>query len=379
MSQKRRITQAKKPTRVKGHNPVKPYFIVVSILVLFGLVMLSSASSIQGFREYNDTYFFFKRQIYFGVIPGIIIGYILYKIPYRIWMQYRFGLLVLTIALLVMPLISFFSAGIGSANSWVSLGGITFQPSEIAKLTFLIWFSAWLSIREEKVIKSIGGGLVPFLFYIAMVLSLIILQPDFGTMTIFAFIALIMFFIGGARLTHLIWLGGLSVLLFGVLIAAAPYRINRFLTFLNPGADPQGAGYHILQAQLAVGSGGLLGQGFGNSIQKFSYLPEVIGDSIFAIIAEELGFIASAGLIMLLSFLMIKGLKLAQENKDQFAKLIVVGIISWWTVQSFINIAAMLSLAPLTGIPLPFISQGGTALMTELAAFGLLANIIKNS
>ena len=212
-----------------------------------------------------------------------------------------------------------------------------------------------------------------------MIAILLILQPDLGTMTIIILVSLTVYFVGGANFLHLIGVGLGSLLALFVLVKIAPYRTARFMTFLHPELDPQGIGYHINQAFLAIGSGGFWGRGFGMSRQKFQYLPEVAGDSIFAIIAEELGFLGCAALIFGYLFLVYRGFKIAQNAPDNFAKLLVIGIMAWIIIQSFVNIGAMVGLLPLTGVPLPFISYGGTALAVLLAGCGIVINISRQT
>lgn len=367
---------------IKTRQKKQPDYVLIAlfaILVVFGLVMLSSAGTALGYHKFDDPYYFFKHQFLFGLIPGLIFLFIFSKIDYRKWKKISFPLLIFSIILLLLVFIPGLGASYGKAKSWINIGGFSLQPSEIVKLTFLIYLAAWLDKRSKEEIKDVSSGLVPFLILLLAVALLIILQPDIGTMSIIILVSLTVFFIAGADILHLIGIGAFGLFGLFLLIKAAPYRAARFTTFLHPELDPQGIGYHINQALLAIGSGGLFGLGLGHSRQKFQYLPEVTGDSIFAVIAEELGFFLTAGLIILFLALLYRGFKLAQRTPDKFSKLMVAGIISWFIIQALINIAAMLGLLPMTGIPLPFISYGGTALMTSLAAVGILINISKHS
>ncbi len=255
------------------------------------------------------------------------------------------------------------------------MGLFSFQPAEIVKLLLILGFAGWFSYRGKEQNQDFWNGLVPFAVILGLVSLLVVLQPDLGTLIIIASISLAIYFTAGAKLTHILGLILCGLGAFGVLIIQAPYRAARIMTFINPQFDPQGVGYQVNQAFLAIGSGGWFGLGFGQSRQKFAYLPEVMGDSIFAIIAEELGFIFVVALIALFILLAWRGLKLAQAVSDDYARFIVIGIISWFVLQAFFNIAAMVGLMPLTGIPLPFISYGGTALAASLAGVGILANI----
>ncbi|NUM25177.1 MAG: putative lipid II flippase FtsW [Candidatus Buchananbacteria bacterium] len=348
------------------------------VIILFGLLMLSSASSVSSFREYNDVYFFLKRQIIRGFLPGLALFVFFTVVNYRTWEKFTVPIFGLALLLLVMVLIPGIGATYNQSQSWISIGGLSFQPSEVVKLLLILSLAGWFSYRGEAMTGDFWNGFLPFLVILGLVGGLVALS-DLGTAIVIVAIAVVIYFVAGARIRHVI---SLVVLGFGaaaVLIAKAPYRAERLMTFLNPELDPLGFGYHINQAFLAIGSGGLFGLGFGQSRQKFAYLPEVMGDSIFAIIAEELGFIFAASLIVLFLLLAWRGLKLAKKVEDDYARYIVVGIIGWFTWQAFFNIAAMIGLMPLTGIPLPFISYGGTALASAMAAAGILINISRQS
>lgn len=376
----------KKPSKFKNlfranHSLAKPdYFMVilVGLIVTFGLVMLSSASSVLSFKRFDSTYYLFFRQLLRGLLPGVILFIILTKIDYRRWEKYSVAFFVASIALLLAVFIPGVGSDFGSAQSWISLGPISFQPSEIVKLFLILSLAGWFAYRGREKTKDFWNGLVPFVIFLAIISLLIILQPDLGTLIVVGMIAVSIYFTAGAKFSHLFSLFLTGVGAVGIFIALAQYRLDRLTTFLHPEIDPTGIGYHINQAFLAIGSGGLFGVGFGQSRQKFSYLPEVMGDSIFAIIAEELGFILTTGLVVAFLLLAWRGLRLAKRTEDDYARLVAIGIVSWFTIQAFFNIAAMLGLMPLTGVPLPFISYGGTALATSLAAAGILINISRH-
>src|SRR3989344_1561777 len=360
-------------------EPKRADYILVGLIffiLIFGLAALSSASSVVSFRDYGNTYPLFFRQFRNRLIPGLILFFILARINYQHWLRYTVFFFVLAILLLL----AVFVPGLGTsydtgARSWLNLGGISFQPAETIKLLLILSLAGWFGQRPKEMNQNFWNGLVPFVAILAIISLLIILQPDYGSLFVILTIALSIYFVAGAAWRHLFGLIFAGLGLFGLLIAQAPYRAARLMTFLDPELDPEGIGYHINQAFLAIGSGGWLGLGFGQSRQKFAYLPEVIGDSIFAVIAEEIGFIFSAALIVVFLVLFFRGMKLAQATQDEYARYLVVGIISWFTLQAFLNIGGMLGLMPLTGIPLPFVSYGGTALMSALAAAGILVNI----
>ncbi len=357
-----------------GHKPDYLLISVVLAIVIFGLIMLSSASSVVSFQKYGDPNYYLKHQFLVGVLVGAVGFLIVSKIDYRLWRKLSLMLLVFTIILLVFVFIPGVGFGYGGANRWIGIFGYTFQPSELAKLTFILYLAALLEKKGEGV-KDFKHGLLTFVFLLGIVAGLILLQPDMGTMLSLVVSSIAVFFVAGAAWSHLalIGLGGTGLIF--LLIKMAPYRAARLTIFLNPEIDPQGIGYHINQALLAIGSGGIFGLGLGYSRQKFNYLPEVAGDSIFAVIAEELGLIFSILLIGLFIMLMLRGYKIARSAPDTFSKLVATGITSWFVFQAFVNIGTMLSILPLTGIPLPFISYGSSALTISLIAFGVLINI----
>ncbi len=352
-----------------------PLLSLILGLVIFGFVMLTSASGPLGFDKFGDTYWFVKHQALVGILPGLIAMFIFSRVPYMFWKKISAILLFVSIALLILVFIPGVGADFGSAHSWILIGGFSFQPAELVKLTFLLYLAAWFENRAEKDVKDFSNGFVPFVSSLGIVMLLMILQPDVGTMTVIVATALAVYFVAGAPWKHLLVLGGGGIVAFSLLIGLAPYRAARFMTFLHPELDPQGVGYHINQAMLAIGSGGMFGLGFGHSRQKFQYLPEVAGDSIFAVIAEELGFIIAAGFIVLIVFLARRMLMIASDAPDKFSQLVVVGVTAWVVFQSFVNIGAMLGLMPMTGIPLPFVSYGGTAMLVLLSAMGIVLNI----
>ncbi|PIT90702.1 MAG: putative lipid II flippase FtsW [Candidatus Komeilibacteria bacterium CG10_big_fil_rev_8_21_14_0_10_41_13] len=369
------------PFGFKYYHHAPDYILIgaLGLILLFGLIMLSSASSVAAFQKFGDSYYFFKHQLLNGLIPGIIGFFIASQIDYRIWKKYAFAMLVISVVLLVLVFIPGIGEDYGKAHSWISVGPIGFQPTEIVKMTFLIYLASWLEKKGARGLKDVEYGFLPFLFALGLIIVLVMAQPDLGTLLVIIAISFFVYFIAGAPYKHILGLiiGGL-ILLF-ISIQVAPYRLARLTAFFKPEIDPQGISYHITQAKLAVGSGGFIGLGIGKSRQKFNYLPEVYGDSIFAIIAEEMGFIFSIILILLFLTLVIRGLKIARGSPDDFAKLLAAGITVWFAFQAFINIATMVGLFPLTGIPLPFISYGGTAMAISMLAVGILINISKQT
>ncbi len=359
--------------RLSGHHPDLVLVGLIGAMVVFGLVMLSSAGAVLGFQRFDDSNFFLKSQAV-AVAIGLVGCYLTYRIDYTRWRPLAVPLLFVTIILLLLV----FLPGIGSfflgARRWLNLGFTTIQPSEIAKLTFILYLAAWFEKRTGH-LRDVHVSLVPFLFTVATIGGLILAEPDLGTTIVLILVSLAMFFVAGAPWKHLLGIGSAGLALILLLIKIAPYRAQRFTVFLNPELDPQGVGYHINQALLAIGSGGWFGVGLGHSRQKFNYLPEPAGDSIFAVTAEELGFIFVTFFILAWCLLIYRGLQIARHAPDQFSTFIATGITAWLGFQAFLNIGALSGLLPLTGIPLPLMSHGGTAMIVNLTGLGILLNI----
>lgn len=351
---------------------------LIVLLLLIGIVMVSSASVVLSYTNYGNNNYFLNHQI---LAAGLGVGVLLVtqRIDYHNYRRIAPLALFLTIGLLAAVVLTPFGTDHGtSARRWIHLGSLSFQPTEMVKLTFIIYLAAWLERKGEK-IKDFSYGFLPFVVMMGIVALLIMKQPDLGTLSVIVLTSAAMFFVSGASLSHLLLGIGASLGALFVLIKAAPYRLARLTIFLHPGTDKSGIGYHVNQALLAIGSGGLFGLGFGHSIQKYNYLPEASTDSIFAVIAEELGMLRASLLLGLFALLAWRGFKIARAAPDQFGMLVAVGITSWVVFQTVINIAAMLSLVPLTGVPLPLISYGGSSLIWTLGALGILLNISKQT
>jgi cell division protein FtsW len=355
----------------------RPLLICVFMLLGIGLVMVASAGVAYGNLRFEDGAFFFKRQL-FGVAVGLVALFVFQRIQYQFWRKVAIPMFFGAIGLLILVLIPGIGTSAYGAARWIQLGPIPpFQPSEVMKLALIVYFSAWFSGKDLLRKTDFFEGVVPFLLMLGIIAFLVMKQPDTGTLGILFIIALAMFFSAGARLSHIALLFGSGLAGLGVLILLAPYRMKRLLVFLNPDHDPSGAGYQIRQALIALGSGGFLGVGLGHSRQKFLYLPEPMTDSIFAVLGEELGFVGCVVVIALFLFFAYRGFRIAQKAPDEFGRLLAVGIVSWIVFQAFINIFAITGLMPLTGVPLPFISYGGTSLAAILGAIGILLNISK--
>lgn len=356
----------------------RPLMISVFALVVFGLIMIFSAGIALSYRIYGEPYYYFTHQLFYGILPGLIIWAVIQHVDYHKWENLAFPLFLATIILLILVFIPGIGQAHKGASRWIYMGPLNFQPTEIAKLTIVLYLAAWLSKRKDKV-KDFMEGFIPFCAVLMLMAVLIVKQPDIGTLGIIVITSITVFFLASGKLAHLVLLliAG-AVALFGI-IKVAPYRAARLLVFLNPDADPQGIGYQINQALITIGSGGFWGIGLGHGRQKFLYLPEPIGDSIYAIIGEELGFIGSVALLVLFFIVGYQGFKIAQKAPDMFGRLVAGGITGWIVFQALINITAITGLIPLTGVPLPFVSYGSSALVVSLVGIGILLNISKQT
>lgn len=340
-------------------------------LTLFGLFMIYDASSVIAFRDFGDKYYYIKNQslnALLGFAAMIFFSFFDYK------KLYNLSIIILVVA--IGMLLAVFLPGIGvyalGAHRWINLGVTVLQPAEFVKLSLAIYLAAWFSTKEQ-------GRLMAFSMLMGLVLFLVLLQPDMGTASIILCEAVVLYFLSGANVFQFVIMG--PILAFGgmLLVLFAPYRLARLTSFLRLGNNLEGASYHVKQVLIALGSGGIFGVGAGNSLQKYAYLPENVTDSIFAIVAEEFGFVGSVALIGVVMVLIWRGFYIAAHSKDMFGKLLAAGIITFLGIQAAINLAAMTALIPLTGVPLPLISYGGSALIIDLAAVGILLNISKHT
>ncbi|MFA7309157.1 MAG: putative lipid II flippase FtsW [Patescibacteria group bacterium] len=349
----------------------------VFFLLLFGLIMMSSASAVVSYETFGYNNYFLYRQIVY-VIVGLVGLVIAQKLPYSFWKSIALPFLGVSFALNVLVMIPGIGVNHGGAQSWINLGFFQFQPSEILKLALIVYLASWLDAKRKD-IHSFKNVFIPFCILLGVVAGILMKQPDLGSLLVIAFSMISIYFVAGVPLIYLGLISGGGVMATFLLIKAAPYRLARLMTFLHPEQDPLGVGFHINQALIAVGSGGLWGRGFGKSGQKYTgYIPETPNDSIFAIIAEELGFIKLLiAPILLFIIFAWRGLVIASHASDFFGKLLAFGITSWITMQALLNMATMLSLVPLTGLTLPFISYGGTSIIVSLVAVGILLNISK--
>lgn len=371
-------------------NLTKPDFILLgaaaSILIL-GILILSSTSAFLAQSRYHDSYYLLKHQILLGVIPGLMLGFIMFRLPTEFIRKASPYLMFLVIIALVIVFIPGLALQAGGAQRWIHFGSFTVQPSEILKLIFIIYLASWLAAhlhpnvlatkrkKTKKNNENENEFLLPFLAVLGIVGLLIVSQPDLSTFVIIAAIAVTMYFAAGGPIKHLLFIflvGGIVLL---ALIYTEPYRFTRFSSWLNPQQDPLGSGFQANQALIIIGSGGVYGQGFGSTSSKYALLPELIGDSVFAPFAAETGFIGGTALIILFCVLIWRLFLIASRIPTRFEKYSAIGIAAWFAVQSFLNIASTMRLLPLSGVPLPLVSYGGTALTIELAAIGFALNL----
>lgn len=365
-------------SRPSEHEPDKSLISALFFLIIFGLVMLFSASSVVSYARYANTYHYFLRQLIW-VILSVAIFWVVSKVDYRVLKKFAVFFLFASIILLILVFIPGLKSEYGTARSWINLFGYSFQPSELVKLSFLVYLATWLEAKKGE-LNKFSSGIFPFLIILGVISFLMMAQPDLGTLFIIVFTAIVVFFAGGGRISHIFLVGVMvSLLLLIVLGMKNDYQSDRFKCYKDPTYNVQNECYQINQSLIAVGSGGWFGRGIGQSRQKFMYLPEVWGDSIFPIIAEEIGFIFSALLILLYLFIFYRGLLIARAAPDVYGSVLAIGIVTWLAVQTFLNIGGMLNLIPMTGVPLPFISAGGSSILASLIAMGILVNISKQT
>ena len=380
---------------MKENNPDYILIWIVGFLIILGILILSSTSFTVSQEKFGNTFYYLTHQLIFGFVPGIILAFIFFKIPIIRLKKTSFILLIFNLFLMGLVFAPKIGVTIRGASRWISLGPFVFQPSELLKVTFILYLADWLSNRSSSLKGNFfakkrtalmpqsnhraNKTLIAFLMIIGLVALFLVLQPDVSTLGIIAMISLILYFLAGAPFWHVILMTLMGISALFALIKIAPYRMARFLVFLQPEISPLGMGYHLQQALIAIGSGGLTGVGLGLSRQRFGFLPSVMSDSVFAVFAEETGFIGALILIVLFLLFFIRGFRISKNATDPFLQLAGFGITSWITIQAFINIGAMTRILPLTGIPLPFISYGGSAIVVELIGVGILLNISKYS
>ncbi len=349
----------------------------VVLLLVSGLVIFGSAAL--GVLAVNEIKFYsvIKTQLIYALIGGSFALYLGMSIPYNFYRKYAYHLFFASLFATALVFVPFLSRYHGGARRWIDIGPLSLQPSEMLKFAFVIVVAVWCT-KYRNYFKKWEYGLLPYMVSVGLVSLLMLAQPDFGTYLVIMTASFVTYFVGGARKRHiqvLVISGLLGVIL---LIAVRPYMLERVKTFLNSSHDPRGSSWQLNQSLIALGGGGLSGRGLGQSVQKFNYLPEPIGDSIFAVLGEELGFFGSMYILILYGIVASRGYFIFKEVEDQFAKLLAIGITAIILAQTTLNIGSMLGILPLTGVPLPLISHGGTALMVALFELGVLLNISKS-
>jgi cell division protein FtsW len=343
------------------------------MLIITGLLAVYSSSFALAYHEYGNTNYFVERQAVFA-LAGVGAMVFFMRLDYHrlkslsVWML---GLALLGLLAVLVP-------GIGvernGASRWIDIGPIALQPSEFAKLAVIVYISAWLASRGQQ-INKFSIGFVPFVLLLGVIGGLVIAEPDMGTTIIILLVASTLFFVAGAPLSHLGLLIGVGGIIAYAVVLQRDYQLDRLVSFVNPQSDPQGSGFQIIQLLIALGSGGPLGLGWSESRQKFFYVPGSHTDGVFAILGEELGFIGLMAILALFGFFIYRGLRATMKSRDRFAMLLGIGIVSWIAFQTLINIGGITRTTPLTGVPMPFLSYGGSALIAVLAGVGILLNI----
>ncbi len=359
---------------MRSHSPDYVFISIIFILVAIGLATLLSASFLLGKTRFDDSFYYLKHQLIYGLAIGIVGFLISYFVYYRFWEKAALLLFLLGLGLMFLTLTPLGIETMG-ARRWLQLGPlISFQPSEIFKIATAIYLAVWLSRRQKK-INNFREGIFPFLVFMVVVALPFIFQHSTSALLITFIVLGAMYFLSGIKVSRIFMIAIVGLALLGILVFIGGYQLDRIQSFFNSDSDIQGRDYHINQSLIAIGSGGVFGVGFGQSVSKYNYLPEPMGDSIFAVIAQEFGFFGVVILISIYIVLIYRGLLISKNAPDIFSRLLSAGIILFIGIQAFVNIGAMSGLIPLTGQPLPFLSYGGTNLAVLLFSAGIIANI----
>jgi len=350
-------------------------FTIAVILVCIGIVMIYSSSSIYAWERYHDSFYFLKRHLAFLVI-GIVLTFLVMLFDYRAFRKYARPFLGFSLLLLVLVLIPGLGRQVSGAQRWFRFYFLSFQPSELVNLAMIIYIADFVC-RRASVIKTFVKGFLPPICILGSASLLILLQPDLGTTIALGSVAMIMLFVAGVRGRYLLGLILASLPAMYLLVFSVPYRRARVMAFLNPWLDPQGTGFQVIQSQVAIGSGGLFGVGLGHSKQKLFYLPAAHTDFIFSIIGEELGLLGTLGVIVLFMIFIRQGLRIIKNAPDKFGYFLALGLVLLISLRAIINIGVSCGLFPTKGLPLPFISYGGSSLILDMVCVGILINIAR--
>lgn len=356
------------------------FFLFTGLLIIIGLLSLISASSIIGTEDYHDPFYFVKRQLLQGILGGLILFWIVTKIPYQLYKKLSFILLLINLGLVVLCFVGPFKHAVNGSYRWLKLGPLSFQPSELLKITYLLFISSiFATLNKNNQKQILNHQFFLYLISLGLTVGLLAKQPSTGTSIIIGLSSLAVYSVAGLKLKQFLVFALLASVALTFLIIKTPYRMQRLNAFFFGHTDPLGSGYQSQQSLIGIGSGGITGVGFANSLQRFNYLPESHTDSIFAIIGEEFGFIGSVFLLFIYLLFVSNGLKLANYVSDLYGKFFILGFVTAIGIQAIINIASMCKLLPITGIPLPFISYGPSALITNFLGLGIIHNIIKQN
>ncbi|MCI0597692.1 putative lipid II flippase FtsW [Candidatus Parcubacteria bacterium] len=353
------------------------FFLIVSILVIGGVFMFASAALGLLARADGEPWRLAFTQLMLGLIPGIIALFIIRYLPPKLIERAAVPFYLATLVLTLLVFVPGLGETINGATRWIYIGFTTVQPSEFLKIGVVLMLAWWLAKAKGK-LHEIRTGLIPFCIIVGLPALLLLLQPNTSTVIVIGATAVIMYFLAGAPWRDLLALLFIALVVGGLVLWQRPYVLERVQTFIDPSADSQTSGYQIQQSLIAIGSGGLTGRGFGQSVQKFNYLPEPVGDSIFAVYGEEFGFIGAFIIVLLFAAFAVRGFAIAAESSTLFGSLAVTGLTLLISLSAFLNIGAMLAIVPLTGLPLPFVSHGGTALFAALASVGVILNVAAN-
>ncbi len=356
------------------------YFFFWTSIALLGIGLLSFVSASLGIFAKNIPQFYsvLFNQLAFGLGGGIAAFFLFLKVPYQTWRTWAPFIFIGALLITCLVFVPSLSLSHGGARRWISIGNFQFQPVEFLKIGFIFYFAAWLSWVKQRS-RELAFGAIPLCISLGVVAFVLFKQPDTKSFILIATASLAMLFVSGISWKYILGMLAIALVLFGGLVAFRPYVRERVQTFLNPSHDPSGSSFQLRQSLIAIGSGGIAGRGLGQSVQKFTYLPEPQGDSIFAVIGEEFGFIGTTLIVVLYLMFALRGIRIAYRAPDSFSRLLVTGIIILITAQVFMNIASITGLFPLTGVPLVFMSHGGTSLMVSLGMVGLLLNISRFS
>ncbi|MDD5746049.1 MAG: putative lipid II flippase FtsW [Candidatus Omnitrophica bacterium] len=349
---------------------------IALILICVGVVMIYSASAIYALENLGDSAYYLKRHLLY-VIIGIVITGVVMSMDYQILRKLAKPLLFISFFLLLLLLVPGIGRAVGGARRWFRLGMFSFQPSELAKFSIIVYTADFIA-RKKSEVASFLSGFLPVLLILGAMCLLILVQPDLGTVLATSIICFVMLFVGGVKVTHMLTIVLLSVPVLYKLIFSVQYRRNRMLAFLNPWNDPQGTGFQIIQSLVALGSGGIAGVGLGQGKQKLLYLPAAYTDFIFSIIGEELGFIGTVSMVILIMIFLFQGIKISLKAKDTFGQFLVFGLLSCLVIEAMVNMGVTTSLLPTKGLPFPFISYGGTSLIFNMMYVGIILNIGKD-